>query len=89
MAIKYTKIFHSKAFKSIPKLEFSVQKYTIWQPCGLLQNVFSAKLLRVASPGGVAQWISQPPEKQKTRVRLPPGYIKGFLGKSWQWCCEY
>jgi hypothetical protein len=25
-------IFHSKAFKSIPKLEFLVRKYTLWQP---------------------------------------------------------
>jgi hypothetical protein len=32
MVIKYTKVFHSKAFNSIPKLEFLVWKYTIWQP---------------------------------------------------------
>jgi hypothetical protein len=25
-------------------------------------------------PGGVAQWASHPPQKQKTRVRIPPGY---------------
>jgi hypothetical protein len=25
-------------------------------------------------PGGVAQWTSHPPQEQKTRVRIPPGY---------------
>jgi hypothetical protein len=24
--------------------------------------------------GGVAQWTSHPPQKQTTRVRIPPGY---------------
>jgi hypothetical protein len=32
--MKYTKIFHPKAFQNIPKLEFWVLKYNIWQPCG-------------------------------------------------------
>jgi hypothetical protein len=32
-----------------------------------------------AWPGGVAQSTSHPPQKQKTRVRTPPGF-KVFLG---------
>jgi hypothetical protein len=32
--------------------------------------------LKVAyvSPGGMAPWMSHPPQEQKTRVRIPPGY---------------
>jgi hypothetical protein len=26
------------------------------------------------SPGGMARWTSHPPQEQKTRVRIPPGY---------------
>jgi hypothetical protein len=33
MAIKYTNFFHFKALQNVPKLEFWVWKYTIWQPC--------------------------------------------------------
>jgi hypothetical protein len=51
-----------------------------WQRC-----IFDAFLLKKLafvtgdkgfnkSPGGVAQWISHPPQVQKTRVRIPPGY---------------
>jgi hypothetical protein len=29
----YTNIFLSKALQNVPKLEFLVRKYTIWQPC--------------------------------------------------------
>jgi hypothetical protein len=32
MAIKYIDIFHSKVLKNMPKSEFLVGKYTIWQP---------------------------------------------------------
>jgi hypothetical protein len=32
VALKYTNIFHSKAFQNIPKLVFLYWKYTIWQP---------------------------------------------------------
>jgi hypothetical protein len=32
MTIKYTNIFNSKALQNLPKLEFLVIKYTIWQP---------------------------------------------------------
>jgi hypothetical protein len=32
MVVNYTNIFHSKALNNLPKLEFSVWKYTIWQP---------------------------------------------------------
>jgi hypothetical protein len=28
----------------------------------------------VLRPVGVAQWTSHPPQEQKTRVRIPPGY---------------
>jgi hypothetical protein len=33
LSVKYTKIFHSMAFKNLPKLGCLVWKYTIWQPC--------------------------------------------------------
>jgi hypothetical protein len=33
MVIKYTKIFHSKTLRNLPKLGFLVWKQTIWQPC--------------------------------------------------------
>jgi hypothetical protein len=32
MTIKYTSIFHSKAFQNLPRLEILVWKQTIWQP---------------------------------------------------------
>jgi hypothetical protein len=32
MAIKYTKIFRSKAFQNLPKFGIFVCKYIIWQP---------------------------------------------------------
>jgi hypothetical protein len=32
MAMKHTQIFRPKAFEHVPKLAFSVLKYTIWQP---------------------------------------------------------
>jgi hypothetical protein len=33
MAIEYTNLFHSRGLRNLPKLEFLVGKYTIWQPC--------------------------------------------------------
>jgi hypothetical protein len=45
---------------------------------------FSAKA-EIRSPGGVAQWTSNAPQEQKTRVQIPPGYK--VLGKSKQCCC--
>jgi hypothetical protein len=27
------------------------------------------------SPGGMAQWTSNPPEDRNTRVRIPPGLV--------------
>jgi hypothetical protein len=32
MALKYTQIFHSKAFKNKQKVEFLAYKDAIWQP---------------------------------------------------------
>jgi hypothetical protein len=32
-AIKYTNIFHYIPLQNITELEFSICKYTIWQPC--------------------------------------------------------
>jgi hypothetical protein len=31
IAIKYANIFHYKALHNLPKVEFLVRKYTIWQ----------------------------------------------------------
>jgi hypothetical protein len=42
MAIKYTKIFHSKTVQNLPKIEFLVWKQTIWQPSSTLGHEFSA-----------------------------------------------
>jgi hypothetical protein len=33
-----------------------------------------SKIHPVDCGGGVAQWTSHPHQKQKTRVRIPPGY---------------
>jgi hypothetical protein len=33
----YTKMFHSKAFKNLPKSGF----YTIWQPCFAVKDAFT------------------------------------------------
>jgi capsule polysaccharide export protein KpsC/LpsZ len=60
MAIKTTSVFHSKAPKNLPKLEFLVWKRTIWQPwlklqkCAIIQKtvvtyVRHSKLLQKSS----------------------------------------
>jgi hypothetical protein len=32
MAIKYTNFFHCNTLQNLPKLDFLVSKYAIWQP---------------------------------------------------------
>jgi hypothetical protein len=39
MANKFTKIFHYKAFRNIPKFGFFVWKHTIWQPCTMPPDI--------------------------------------------------
>jgi hypothetical protein len=41
MAIKYSNLFHFEALQNLPN--FSVWKYTIWQPCYYFQRLISTK----------------------------------------------
>jgi hypothetical protein len=51
-----------------------VSFFTIFQHRPLYKRNVNISMI---SPGGVSQWTSYQPQKQKTRVRIPLGY-KGF-----------